>query len=95
MIKHTPKPWIIRGKPNLLCVVDKDSDYIVDRFVLGDRPYEEHLANARLIAAAPELLEALAELTRIIGNRFEGLKPRELRMAFDAANKALKELEKE
>lgn len=59
-VEHTPGPWVAKGigGPNL-CVTDGDSRYVVDRFVLGSRATEEHEANARLIAAAPDLLAAL------------------------------------
>ena len=67
MSEHTRGPWIVKGEPNLLCVTDRDSAYIVDRFVLGDRPYEEHLANAKLIAAAPTQHAALAEVEDLLG----------------------------
>ncbi len=58
MANHTPGPWIVKGTHNLLCVTNKDSQYIVDRFILGNRSHEEHFANARLIAAAPLLLKS-------------------------------------
>lgn len=67
--KHTPGPWVVKGEPSdLLCVVDHDSRYIVDRFKLGGRGIEEHLANARLIAAAPELLTALKQAAPYLYN---------------------------
>ena len=58
MSKHTPGPWHIGGRTILrptLTIFHKP-------FGLGDvaEVYEE--ANARLIAAAPELLEALKEI---------------------------------
>jgi hypothetical protein len=62
--KHTPAPWMVRGEPDLVCVTDSSSAYIVDRFILGDRPKDEHLANAYLIAAAPWLLAALKRMVK-------------------------------
>ena len=61
MSKHTPGPWKAIG-----CEVYEDltgGDFIceIDRRTL-DRPDTENVANARLIAAAPELLEALRAL---------------------------------
>jgi hypothetical protein len=59
-LPHTPGPWVVKGMPGqTLCVTDKDSAYVVDRFKLGGRPVGEHTANAHLIAAAPDLLAAL------------------------------------
>jgi hypothetical protein len=55
---------------------------------------ETDLANARLVAAAPELLDALAKLTAIVESRFEGLEivalvPGELRTAVKEAKAAM------
>jgi len=64
-IKHTPGPWKIdfghpRGNP---CGISTKNDgRLVTRFGVFARPSTpEALANARLIAAAPELLKALRE----------------------------------
>jgi hypothetical protein len=68
----TPGPWDARREFGSLCVVDGAGDYIAD---IHDREtYDENLevedeersfaeasANARLIAAAPDLLEALVQ----------------------------------
>jgi len=66
MSKHTPGPWSIAR-----------SGFPVDAFGIlsGDmaigqtvyiEDYDEHLANARLIAAAPEMLEACKQALRRI-----------------------------
>ena len=70
MSKHTPGPWEWYG-PNLLCGGERQSENILNSADDGKR-YGHHAAliehhwdsdvakaNARLIAAAPELLEAL------------------------------------
>ncbi len=57
--KHTPAPWVLKPDP--------DADNRWDMVVVSDhryiqcegRTYEEAQANAQLIVAAPELLEAL------------------------------------
>jgi hypothetical protein len=54
--KHTPGPWVFGNRrwvygPNDECVA-----------VVGDGFRETDSANAKLIAAAPELLEALSDL---------------------------------
>jgi hypothetical protein len=64
---HTPGPWGVANKTGVVQTVVGfpilnglglcESDYI-------DRPTAE--ANARLIAAAPALLEALSDLLRVI-----------------------------
>jgi D-serine deaminase-like pyridoxal phosphate-dependent protein len=60
---YTPGPWIVRGTGGaLLCVVNNEGAYIVDRFLLPHfMPDSERLANARLISAAPDLLASLME----------------------------------
>ncbi|MDO4708233.1 MAG: hypothetical protein Q4B94_00150 [Pseudomonadota bacterium] len=54
MSKHTPGPWSARD----IYVRDKNDTIVA---LMGDE-VEQSLADARLIAAAPELLEALKEL---------------------------------
>ncbi len=61
MSKHTPKPWRVAGS-------HVRAPETVDRLALdvqlngGNR--EDNKANARLIAAAPDLLDAALELIR-------------------------------
>jgi hypothetical protein len=66
-LKHTPGPWIIHGKKiysqakkndggGNVCVAYPHGPSGEWRHI-----YKEHAANARLIAAAPELLEIAAE----------------------------------
>ena len=57
MTKHTQGPWIVSWS-------DHDNNgpvYFIDNVKIGTSD-KEHDANARLIAAAPELLEALKAL---------------------------------
>jgi len=58
-VKHTPGPWHVEGM--YVCPVGYQSNPIcgVSRY-LG-QPDENISANARLIAAAPDMLEALKE----------------------------------
>ena len=72
-MKHTPAPWNYHPVPS--DSFDGKTSYWIDLSngaPIADvrtRPDEEHAANARLIAAAPELLEALsvsAELIRLV-----------------------------
>ena len=66
--QHTPGPWTIKFfrsiEPNhaLICAEDwHDFASVVVRFCGDDTDDATGLANARLIAAAPEMLEALKE----------------------------------
>lgn len=70
-MKYTPGPWYANMEPGVNAPVyikgEKGTFPIVD-FVYGkegdsDNNYENAKANAQLIAAAPELLEALKSLT--------------------------------
>ena len=63
MSKHTPGPWIIDGN-GIKTSISAGSKHIamVNYWHVGgadDVIGEEHEANARLIAAAPDLLKAL------------------------------------
>ena len=59
MSKHTPGPWVARPVPNvgLRGHTGYAIDFNEDQEQVVDFVYEE--ADARLIAAAPDLLEAL------------------------------------
>ncbi len=62
---HTPGPWTIL--PNRVCVIgpcaeDEGGSALVAMCAAARRDNDECAANARLIAAAPELLAALEEL---------------------------------
>ena len=59
MRKHTPGPWEQKHQ-GMLCQIAINSDSDTLATVYGESG--ENLANARLIAAAPELLEALLRL---------------------------------
>lgn len=57
MDKHTPGPWVYEGPRNSIIVWADDGESRIC-FMTSDGPAE---ANARLIAAAPDLLKALKE----------------------------------
>ena len=71
--KHTPGPWLFRTAPTSagLCHIVSAADW-KGAFIYGDGirkgvddalpKAQELAANARLIAAAPDLLEALQEM---------------------------------
>jgi len=66
MSKHTPGPWELHLGYNGAFRIEKDGVVITDRGPYLDRHLEMH-ANARLIAAAPDLLEALKEAREVMG----------------------------
>lgn len=61
--KHTPGPWsIFRDGDNLIIETIPLNRFSAIAEITGGRGLEEDEANARLIAAAPELLEALEQI---------------------------------
>lgn len=68
-VNHTPAPWILdesqidKAYCYYVVATDHDGTQIVIAETEGDSDTEE--ANACLIAAAPELLEALEELSKL------------------------------
>ena len=70
--KHTPGPWTLgKGKVTIRETRETGSKGFIARCHMpGEWRYrseEESEANARLIAAAPELMEALDTLTLVVG----------------------------
>ncbi len=72
MTQHTPGPWEYTKVPDLPRVRERKSG---QGFLIANcensswLPKDETVANARLIAAAPELLTALEELVAEADNR--------------------------
>jgi hypothetical protein len=65
---HTPGPWFITRTESSPCSIEASGNeaaiakvYLTDPKIHKRTP--EHHANARLIAAAPDLLQALSDLT--------------------------------
>ncbi len=80
-MKHTPAPWKVQNPrhfPNKenahYFIVNGDALVSIMPELQSNRT-EESEANARLIAAAPELLEIVEELGRFITNIENGFKP--------------------
>ena len=67
-MSHTPGPWTVKNKGRLLSIRS-----LVDDEVIAQVPYskseglrqDRDYANASLIAAAPELLEALKKVAEL------------------------------
>lgn len=70
---HTPGPWASvqsNGVKNGVIAVDDDAN---DQFYIGKMSGPDAEANARLIATAPELLEALEEAVQWDSHDSEGV----------------------
>lgn len=63
MTKHTPGVWEVTGRAGKGVMVATEGAWIA--VVYGPNVTTESEANARLIAAAPELLEALKECAEV------------------------------
>ena len=60
MIKHTTGPWKFFTKAGHLYIHSKSENYVIAEILLFEHhPNRKEIADARLIAAAPEMLEAL------------------------------------
>lgn len=86
--KGTPGPWKICRANN--CWVEGKNGKVDIAYTDMNCPDDECVCNARLIAAAPELLEALDRLVELIDSEGEGLEcgmptPEQW---YDARNKA-------
>ena len=67
-MSHTPGPWHVGGKGNAIVYADVEggSYAVANAVTFHGQPNFEDAANARLIAAAPDLLEALRKLVGLI-----------------------------
>lgn len=64
---HTPGPWVAHYLPqHRMRVTNVDGSVSICDVALWNTDYEEQIANARLIAAAPLLLDALKGLLPIL-----------------------------
>jgi hypothetical protein len=96
-MKHTPGPWIIDRSHK----VDRDGTTIwADDVIIADcvpDQHENHKANAHLIAAAPDLLEAMKELFKQCAMTHkhwgDGCNNREATAAIKAARAAIAKAE--
>lgn len=67
MSKHTPGPWLYKSNGSYFDVgIDNHEDSVIPVYptVCIGVPHDQE-ANARLIAAAPDLLEALEAVVRV------------------------------
>ena len=79
--KHTPGPWSINNWPQASTdiAIGAAGTPLIAKVALRDVSINEHKANAYLIAAAPEMLEALQDIAAYYQNSW----------AADRANRAI------
>lgn len=82
MLSHTPGPWKIHGQQPNIVHAPNAGYFIADTFA-----HDRTAANAALISAAPDLLEALQDL---LGQVEAGIASIDTSGAVAAINKALR-----
>lgn len=95
MSKHTPGPWLIEAQNchfgDIATVHNTDEKWVTiyaPHWMETGMDEKEQSANARLIAAAPELLEALKKISAI-ENQMYGADWEEIEEARDIADAAI------
>ena len=68
MIKHTPGPWFVKNDGSSSVWDGRQYEIAVTTMIPGTFN-REHKANARLIAAAPRVTEALSEMLVFFADR--------------------------
>ncbi len=69
MSDHTPGPWVAVARTNAYIDIEAPSQHGYSARNVASTSLTNHVANARLIAAAPDLLEALQSAERAMSNR--------------------------
>lgn len=62
-MEHTPGPWHVDG----VAICDKDGRHIARVYMPEGMTIEEHEANAKLIAAAPQIFKMMQNLAQSMG----------------------------
>ena len=86
MSKHTPGPWSFWADRNMRLQVGPSPNYTVAKMMVT--PIEGQQANASLLAAAPELLDALVQMVSVFLDT-EGRHGESENDAMDAARAAI------
>ena len=72
MTEHTPGPWAIWTDPDrydpYATVYCPRDDTVIAKCDIGHAPVDVERANARLIAAAPDMLDELERLLDVLGD---------------------------
>ncbi len=91
-MKHTPGPWNTIKRDRLTEIRPACSPLPVvnwQGFDDSNRPLDEHRANARLIAAAPDLLEVCRKTLEALNDWNDGGQPAELLKLIQPINAAI------
>ena len=91
-MKHTPGPWKFDSRAHVEAILSDSTDVCFlphsGSTTARDKDLQEIRANARLIAAAPELLEACEMMLRLAeGETLDEAFPGEIDILRDAINR--------
>lgn len=97
-MKHTPGPWHYRTHDGSIGSIDAaDGTAVAQAFQVNpisvDLTQASRVANAKLIAAAPELLEALKEITEAFEGRCADWENPEFNDCYNKARAAIAKAE--
>lgn len=70
--KHTPSPWVVSLTSSFVFPQKEESEPICQFFSKHEEDFPNKIANAKLIAAAPELLKMLKEMVDEFQGAAEG-----------------------
>lgn len=88
-MNHTPAPWLYDHRDNQALIVDNQGFTVVELSTLENSTAHSSIAdNARLIAAAPDLLTALQDLLKVVNVRIDDPRIEQFDAARAAINKA-------
>ena len=89
--KHSKGKWLFKeqGDANEYCILTEDNKWVAAFQLNGEQTVEQQRSNAKLMAAAPDLLEALKELKKWVCRLedWEGIDP-PVEQALNAIKKA-------
>ncbi len=85
---HTPGPWMIGSKVPRFVYGRNNGEPICTCDSMNESSAKQELANARLIAAAPDLLAALREIVRLADANLAAISNFAILDAKEAINKA-------
>lgn len=95
--KHTPGPWVVTRvtKPvrHWTVEIPGDHPFAIGRDGGPDDVHEQDAANARLIAAAPDMLEALKEVEREMDAVIHGTVTLDAETLWDVVSRAIAKAE--
>lgn len=89
--KHTPGPWVLNDEDRTIIITGGEDKYVCDVQIhqvpraMGLHEEPTRMANAKLIAAAPELLKALQDIVNL-----QMIFAKDGSEAFDRAKEAIK-----